>query len=308
MISSSGLYGAPDPALVGVAPGALQFSPLSPGSARLEDQGEGSLQALTVLAPPGAVERRYVLAHALRALAPGGVLTALAPKAKGGSRLKGELEAFGCAVTEDARRHHRICRCPRPAAPVGLDEALAEGGLRYSDSLGLWTQPGVFSWDRIDPGSALLARALSAPALAPLAGDGADLGCGIGVLALAALKSPAVKSLRLIDLDRRALDAARRNVTDPRARFDWADARDALPGLEGLDFVVMNPPFHEGGAQDHALGIAFVAAAARALRRGGICWLVANRHLPYEAALGERFKTVTRRADEGGYKVYEAVK
>ncbi len=301
--AASGLYGAPDPALAPLAPGAQQFSPFSPDSARLEDQDEGSLAALTVLAPPGAAERRYVLALALRALAPGGALTALAPKARGGSRLKGELEAFGCVVTEDARRHHRICRCSRPDATVGLGAALAEGGPRVLDSLSLWTQPGVFSWDRIDPGSALLARSLP-----PLSGDGADLGCGIGVLALASLKSPAVKSLRLIDLDRRALDAARRNVTDPRARFDWADAREPLPGLEGLDFVIMNPPFHEGGAQDHALGIAFVAAAARALRKGGTCWMVANRHLPYEAALGERFKTVTRRAEEGGYKVYEAVK
>jgi len=303
MIILSGLYGAPDPALVELAPGAVQLSPLSPGSARLEELAEGAFHTLTVLAPPGAAERRYVLAQALRVLAPGGVFTALAPKARGGARLKGELEAFGCAVSEDARRHHRICRCVRPAAPVGLDEALAEGGPRSLDAIGLWTQPGAFSWDRIDPGSALLARALP-----PLAGDGVDLGCGIGVLALAALKSSAVTSLRLIDLDRRALDAAQRNVTDPRARFDWADAREPLPGLEGLDFVIMNPPFHEGGAQDHALGIAFVEAAARALRRGGTCWLVANRHLPYEAALGERFKTVTRRADEGGYKVYEAVK
>ena len=37
-------------------------------------------------------------------------------------------------------------------------------------------------------------------------------------------------------------------------------------------------------------------------------WLVANRHLPYEVELNAAFKRVTKVADAGGYKVYEAVK
>jgi 16S rRNA (guanine1207-N2)-methyltransferase len=70
----------------------------------------------------------------------------------------------------------------------------------------------------------------------------------------------------------------------------------------------MNPPFHEGGTEDRDLGVAFVRAAAGMLRKGGGCWLVANRHLPYEAALAEAFSTVTVRGDAGGYKVIEARK
>ena len=67
---------------------------------------------------------------------------------------------------------------------------------------------------------------------------------------------------------------------------DWfARANDSVAlvamveGVEGLDFVVMNPPFHDGGAEDKALGVAFIEAAARMLARRGACWLVANRHL-----------------------------
>ena len=43
------------------------------------------MAAMVMLAPPGTVERRYATALALRALAPGGALTILAPKDKGGS-------------------------------------------------------------------------------------------------------------------------------------------------------------------------------------------------------------------------------
>ncbi len=295
---SEAIYGAPPLELATPAADAVQVSPLVPGASALEALPDGAASRMVVLAPPGTLERRYVLAHALRALAPAGELVAMAPKSRGGARLGEELTAFGCEVGESARRHHRICRCPRPLAPVGLDAAIAAGGPQVAPEIGLWSQPGVFSWERLDAGSARLAAALP-----PLSGRGADLGCGIGVLALAVLKTPGVAELTLIDLDRRAIDAARRNVADPRARFLHADARTTP--LEGLDFVVMNPPFHQEGREATALGVAFIQAAARSLRKGGACYMVANAMLPYEAPLESAFKRTTLISRAGGYKVYE---
>ncbi|HEY4030834.1 MAG TPA: class I SAM-dependent methyltransferase [Caulobacteraceae bacterium] len=295
------LYGLPPLDLHQPAQDEVQTSPLVPGSQALETVEPASVEEAAVLAPPGVVERRYVLALVLRALKPGAALTALAPKDKGGSRLKKELEAFGCEVVEAARRHHRICHVDRPADLVGVDNAIAEGASRIVQ--GLWSQPGVFSWDRVDPGTAALLKALP-----PLSGQGADLGCGIGVLAHTVLASPAVTRLHLIDVDRRAADCARRNVDDPRADFAWADAASA--SLEGLDFVVMNPPFHDAGWETKALGQRFIEAAHRALRKGGVLWMVANLHLPYEAVLEPLFSRVERRDGDGGgpYKVFEAKK
>jgi 16S rRNA (guanine1207-N2)-methyltransferase len=280
---------------------AVQLSPLIPGAERLEDCADGYFSAITMLAPPGVLERRYALAHALRALGPGGRLTALAPNDRGGMRLAKELGAFGCAVDQVSRRHHRICSAARPTAAIGLDDAIAAGGIQMPQALGLWSQPGVFSWDRPDPGSMALIRQLP-----PLAGQGADFGCGAGLLARAILVSPAVTTLTLIDVDRRAIDAARRNVSDSRARLVWRDVRTDAAEIRGLDFVVMNPPFHDGGAEDRALGEAFIRQAAAALKPGGACWLVANRHLPYEIHLKLSF-AVARLVEQGdGYKIYEA--
>lgn len=296
-----GVYGAPPREVIEPTAGAVQFSPLVPGAGRLEDLADGALAGVSLLAPPGTVERRYVMAQSLRALSPEGRLTIAAPKDKGGSRLKKELEAFGCLVLEDSRRHHRICTVRRPAAPVALDQAIADGAPRFHEGLGAWTQPGVFSWDRIDPGSALLAKTMT-----PLAGKGADFGAGIGYLAKAALASPKVETLLLIDSDRRAVEAARRNIDDPRATILWGDVRTAAIEPGSLDFVIMNPPFHDGGSEDKQLGQAFIRQAANVLRRSGTLWLVANRHLPYEKVLAEVFKVVSPRADTGGYKVFEA--
>jgi 16S rRNA (guanine1207-N2)-methyltransferase len=298
----SGVYGTPPAELAEAPDGATQFSPLIPGAAKLEEQPEGSLSDMLVLAPPGTVERRYTIALALRALTPGGALTVLAPKDKGGSRIAKELQGVGCAVSETSRRHHRICTCERPARLTGIDEALAEGGPRFDDALGLWTWPGVFSWNRLDPGSVLLEQNLP-----PLSGRGADFGCGIGVLARTILASPTVEHLVMLDIDRRAVEMAARNIADPRAEMRWADIRSGS-GLTGLNFVVMNPPFHDGGAEDQSLGQTFIRRAAESLRPGGVLWLVANRHLPYEGVLKPLFRRVTLKVEAGGYKIFEAMK
>jgi len=277
-------------------------SPLIPGATPLESFEAGSVEEIMVYAPPGVLERRYTLALALRALKVGGRLDVMAPKDKGGSRLGKELKTFGLEVAETAKAHHRRCVVIRPETVEGLDEAIAAGGPQIVPGLEAWSQPGVFAWDRIDPGSALLAEHLP-----PMKGEGVDLGCGYGALSIVVLRSPAVTKLKMVDLDRRAIQAARRNIEDDRAKVWWSDAR-TLEAEGDKDFVVSNPPFHDGGAEDRRLGQAFIRKAAELLKKGGVAWVVANRHLPYEAELNAAFKRVRLVAEAGGYKLFEAVK
>lgn len=298
--SSFAVYGTPLPDLATVPAGAVQVSPLIPNSIALEDVPPASLAGMIMAAPPGTLERRYVLALSLRALKSGAAFTVMAPKEKGGNRLAKELESFGCTVETSSRRHQRICQTVCPET-LEIDTALTEGAPRFVDGLALWSQPGIFSWDRIDPGTALLLSVLPS-----FIGRGADLGCGLGVIAGAALKNPTVAQLALVDIDRRAIAAARKNITDDRATFHWADVRRLT--LTDLDLVVMNPPFHDGGVEDKALGLAFVEQCHRVLRDGGAAWLVANRHLPYESLLASSFARVELRAERDGFKVYEAIK
>ncbi len=300
-MTSTLLYGRP-PAVFDPPGSATQVSPLIPGSASLENVAPGSADDIMIYAPPGVLERRYTLALALRALKPGGRLDVMAAKDKGGSRLKKELEALGVSVGETAKAHHRRCVVTAPETATGLDETIAAGAPRLVEGLDAWSQPGVFAWDRIDAGSLSLAQHLP-----PMKGRGADLGCGYGALSTVVLKSPAVTALHMVDLDRRAVEAARRNVEDARVTIDWADVR-TLDAAGDLDFVVMNPPFHDGGAEDRRLGQAFIRKAAELLGKGSVLWCVANRHLPYEAELKAAFKRVRMVADAGGYKLFEAVK
>ena len=72
------------------------------------------------------------------------------------------------------------------------------------------------------------------------------------------------------------------------------------------DAVIMNPPFHQGRAAEPDLGVGFIAAAARILKPQGRLTLVANRQLPYEAALEAGFRRWATLGEAGGYKLLEA--
>jgi 16S rRNA (guanine1207-N2)-methyltransferase len=164
------------------------------------------------------------------------------------------------------------------------------------------SQPGVFSWDRIDDGSALLAKHLPDD----LTGHVADFGCGWGYLAREVLKR-SVARLDLIDAEHRALAAARANVRDDRASFHWLDlAHEPAPST--YDAIVCNPPFHAGRAAEPQLGQRIIEAAAKALRPGGRLYLVANRGLPYEPVLKQHFARFETLSDNNKFRVTLAVR
>jgi 16S rRNA (guanine1207-N2)-methyltransferase len=86
----------------------------------------------------------------------------------------------------------------------------------------------------------------------------------------------------------------------------WEDLRRLPPDLPRLDFIVMNPPFHEGKKTLPEAGQAFIKTASQALKPNGALYMVANTHLPYEAALAQSFKNVKPLAVEKGFKVIHA--
>lgn len=171
----------------------------------------------------------------------------------------------------------------------------------YEPAPGFRTVPGVFSAERIDPGSALLAEALPAKLPARMA----DFGAGWGYLSAAVLARQGVAALDLVEADGRALDCARGNLSDDRVRYHWADVRDFRPDTP-FDGIVMNPPFHSGRAAEPDLGQAFIRAASTMLVPQGRLWMVANRHLPYEAVLRQAFQEVTEIGGTGGFKLFAA--
>lgn len=163
---------------------------------------------------------------------------------------------------------------------------------------GFVTLPGVFSADGIDPASRLLADHLPKKPGRVLA----DLGAGWGYLSARALERETVEEIHLVEAELAALDCAKANLQDPRARFHWADATRWRPEAP-VDCVITNPPFHAGRSPDPGLGRAFIESARAMLAPRGQLFLVANRHLPYEAEMARHFAEVSEVAGDSRFKL-----
>lgn len=173
----------------------------------------------------------------------------------------------------------------------------------------LCTRPGVFSWEHLDEATAVLADVMATRAVIPAGASLLDIGCGAGALGVVASRvSGGV--VHLVDADADAVRCATatcaRNAVD-RAHVVASDVADAMSDLT-VDVVVMNPPFHLGKGTNLALPQAFIDAAYARLHAGGTVLLVANRTLPYEHLLTERFGAVRTMHDGRRFKVLAASK
>jgi 16S rRNA (guanine1207-N2)-methyltransferase len=167
--------------------------------------------------------------------------------------------------------------------------------------LTLATDSGVFSPERVDPGTRLLLDTAPPP---PPGGDLLDLGCGYGPLALVlALRSPGAR-VWAVDVNRRALDLCRGNVADAGARNISCLPPDdpALPASFSL--IWSNPPIRIGKAALHDL----LAGWLGRLTDGGAAYLVVQRNLGSDSLqrwLGDQGWTASRFAARAGYRVLE---
>lgn len=251
-----------------------------------------------VFLPRARDQARAWLAEAAANLAPGGRIWVDGQKIDGIDAMLKELRGLTGVDSVESKAHGKIFRLPGPADWVPQSWAARD----LTAAPGFTTRAGVFSADGIDPGSALLAAHL--PERMPT--RVVDLGAGWGWLSAQILARPGVEVLHLVESDATALDCARLNITDPRARFHWADATAfSLP--EPVNGVVMNPPFHAGTRSgDARIGAGFIAAAARLLTGAGRLWMVANRHLPYEPVLARHFAEVQEIGGDTRFKIITA--
>jgi 16S rRNA (guanine1207-N2)-methyltransferase len=264
---------------------------------------EGRFPAGLVLLTKHKAENRANMARAWDLLEEGGILVCCGANSLGAASHEREAErVFGLAgsLSKHQARTFWMIRSGAVAPAEWLDAAKP----RNVEGCSLVARAGCFSSEHVDKGSRLLLDCLPDG----LAGRGADLGAGWGYLSSEILRRfPEVTGIDLFEAEDLALEDARTNLAgDSRAAFHWLDVGAGLPKCEPYDWIVSNPPFHEGRRADPAIGQGFITAAWKAIRRRGKLILVANRSLPYEAELRRRFREVTLLREADGFKVYLA--
>lgn len=278
-----------------VQPQRADFDSLSAQGWRVVTDDSGAAAAAVVFLPRARAQAQARIAAAAAALAEGASLWVDGQKTDGIDAILREMRNLAPVDEVLSRGHGKIFRVTVPAGDW-LPQEWTARDLTTAD--GFVTRAGVFSADGADPGSQMLAAALPDKLPTRIV----DLGAGWGWLSAQILRHASVETLHLVESDHDALALARRNLSDPRAQFHWADATTfRLP--EPVNGVIMNPPFHDGRAADPQIGARFIRTAAGLLTTAGRLWMVANRHLPYEMVLAEHFANHAEIAGDTRFKI-----
>ncbi|NUU06121.1 methyltransferase [Leifsonia sp. C5G2] len=196
-------------------------------------------------------------------------------------------EVFGDVSASLARQKARVLtvREPHPAAATVLDR-WPERALDPETGLWVCAHGAAFAGTSVDIGTRFLLTVLYQAV--PEARTAIDLGCGTGVLASAlAVSRP---GLRVVATDQSAAAVASARAT---AAANGVADRVAVVRDDGLasqpdasaDVIVLNPPFHIGGAVHTGIAHRLFSDAGRVLAPGGELWTVWNSHLGYRPAL-----------------------
>ena len=160
--------------------------------------------------------------------------------------------------------------------------------------------PGVFSQTRLDIGTELLLNNLPEY----INGQLLDFGCGAGVIScFIGKKFPSAK-LSLLDVSALAIASAKESL--------------ALNGLDGhvfpsnslsnvdshYDYVVSNPPFHQGLKTHYHASEAFLSGIKKHLNKGGIVSIVANSFLRYQPIMQANIGPTSIIAKAKGFSIY----
>jgi 16S rRNA (guanine1207-N2)-methyltransferase len=269
----------------------------------------------TIIVPNDRKLTRRWLAEAYAALADGGQLYLAGANDHGIRSAIGDAEAlFGNANVLGYKHGNRVAQARKAAgvqdAPAWAGEAgIAPGSWHQFEaqargySFQLRSLPGVFAYDRVDAGTALLLDTLTIPAGARVL----DVGCGYGLIGLVAARLGAVQ-VDMVDVNLLAVAAASENIRRNGIEQARAFASDGVPegAARRYELVVTNPPFHVGKSIDGDIARAFIERAQQALVPKGQLILVANQFLRYDQILHTMFEQVSCLASNRSYRVWGA--
>jgi len=171
----------------------------------------------------------------------------------------------------------------------------------------LYSKPGLFGWNKIDRGSALLAQHLNeffADFDTPLR-TLLDLGCGYGYLSVMAAQTLLDANLHIEATDNcaAAIIACRKNFSAFDISGDVIAADCASAIKKTFDAVLCNPPFHQGFKTDSRLTEKFLKSAAQHLKPSGRALFVVNQFVPLEKLAQPIFSRCEKIIEADGFKL-----
>ncbi len=171
----------------------------------------------------------------------------------------------------------------------------------WGQTLCIEAEAGLFSPSHADAGTLLMAsQVMLEPGQKLL-----DLGCGAGLVGIAAAKVLGPENVYMTDVDASAVRCARENAARngvAGVHIVLGDALEAVP-VADFDWILSNPPYHA----DFSVAKRFIEKGFNRLKVGGRMVMVVKRDKWYRNKLTAIFGGV-RAFEADGYIVFTACK
>ncbi|WP_026301334.1 methyltransferase [Colwellia piezophila] len=162
--------------------------------------------------------------------------------------------------------------------------------------------PGVFSQQKLDTGTELLLSNLPEK----MSGNTLDFGCGAGIISCFIGKKFTDTRLSLLDVSALALTSAQETLT-LNGLTGHVFASNSLSDVkEKYQFVVSNPPFHQGVKTHYQASEEFLAGINKRLTKQGKITIVANNFLRYQPIMQAHIGETHVITKAKGFTIYQA--
>ncbi|MCG8316824.1 MAG: methyltransferase [Pseudomonadales bacterium] len=176
------------------------------------------------------------------------------------------------------------------------------------DDIPILSKPGVFGWNKTDPGSTFLVahlpELLNKLAHHPL--QVLDLGCGYGYIAIQAFhQNEALKECHFVltDNNAAAITCAQQNIVLHKLNASVA-ADDCGKHLsETFDLILCNPPFHKGFDVSNDISTHFINNIHSLMNKNGTALLVVNQFVGIEKRAMGKFAAIYELARNKSFKL-----
>jgi 16S rRNA G1207 methylase RsmC len=266
---------------------------------------------LVILKIPKTVAMlEYQLIKIANEVAPGTVIIAASMvKELHTSTLKIFEKIIGKTTTSLAKKKARLVYCEVPeASPMNKQPFPKSWELELPQKLlTISNHANIFSAKGLDLGARFMLENFPAGNFENII----DLGCGNGVLGLAAKANYNNAKITFTDESFMAIDSTKLNWGNNfpnsmnQAEFLLTDCLQGIPH-NSANLILCNPPFHQQQIITDEIAMQMFAESAKVLTDDGQLMVIGNRHLGYHVKLKKYFNVVNKIAANSKFVIFLA--